>query len=187
MFAKSLTRTSRRRGLAFALAIVLPAAAVWAELLLSRIGGTGFLFLVSGVAVAVTAWYGGLWPGVVATAVAAIGVDYAFFAPGVLLQLGGVVQASALAAYVAGWVAVCALLHRDGMNRAADRSARAAAEAAASQSERAAQLTAALGRARSVSAVMEAALQESLHALGGDAAMLLLLDKDDESPSVPRA
>jgi signal transduction histidine kinase/ActR/RegA family two-component response regulator/uncharacterized protein YigA (DUF484 family) len=177
MSPEPISRRGAIPGLAYSVAVVLPAAAVWAELLLSRFVGSNFLFFATGGTIAVAAWYGGFWPGAVATVVG----------PGVLFQFGSTGEAWALAAFVAGWMAVCALLHTDTSRRLADRAARVGAQAAAAQSERVAQLTAALGRARSVTAVVEAAVQEALHALRGDAAMLILVSDDGAPGTVPRA
>ena len=68
-----------------------------------------------------------------------------------------------------------------------ERQARIAAERAAAHAQRAAQLTAALGRARSPAAVVEASVQESLHALRADGAMLLLIAEDGSMARVVRA
>ncbi len=69
-----------------------------AELLLSRFAGTSVVFLASSVGVALSVWYGGLWPGVLATAVAVIATDYVFYGPGALLQFGSLVAEDGVSA-----------------------------------------------------------------------------------------
>ena len=61
------------------------------------------------------------------------------------------------------------------------------AEQTARQSDRVAQLTAALGQARTPGAVIEAALQEPLHALEADAALVVLTRNDGDTAEIVRA
>jgi signal transduction histidine kinase/ActR/RegA family two-component response regulator len=68
-----------------------------------------------------------------------------------------------------------------------ERALRFDAQHAASHGERLSELTAALGRARSETAVLEAAVQEPLHALRADAAMFLAVSEDGQSATVMRA
>jgi signal transduction histidine kinase/ActR/RegA family two-component response regulator len=104
-----------------------------------------------------------------------------------LLDFGSPTEAYALAAVVLGALLVCAWFYRLSMRTRGERQARVAAERTASHAERVAQLTAALGRARSQASVIEAAVQEPLHALQADAAMLLLVADDAGSARVARA
>ena len=187
MLQEKVSRAGVRPGLAYALAVVVPAAAAAAELLLSPADGPPFIFLASGIAIGLVSWYGGFWPGALAVVASAIAIDYALAGPRVLLRVGSAAEAWALAFHVSGWMLVCALMHRDSINRSKDRQARAVAESAAAHSERAAQMTAALGRARSVQSVIEAVLQEPLHLLRGDAGRLLLAADDGASATVARA
>ena len=61
------------------------------------------------------------------------------------------------------------------------------AHRAASEADRIAELTAALSQARTPAAVVEAALQEPLHALGGDAGVMLTVSPDGHTLEVARA
>jgi signal transduction histidine kinase/ActR/RegA family two-component response regulator len=97
------------------------------------------------------------------------------------------VNAYALGALVLGTILLAAWLYRIHACATRDRLARLTAERAASHAENIAQLTAALGRARTPGAVIEAAVQEPLHALRADAAMLLLVAEDTLSARLARA
>src|SRR6185503_7481466 len=72
--------------------------------------------------------------------------------------------------FCAGWLAFCLVVDRIYRRAERDRRERHAAQYARNQAERLAQLTDALSRARTPEAVMEAAVQEPLHAFAADAA-----------------
>lgn len=170
-----------------AFAVIVLAVAVWAELLIRRTSGGDYVFITLGLAVATVALSGGFWLSVVAIATAALASDYFILGPGTLLSFGNPVEAVALAAFVGGWLVVCALLHR--VHRRSRRASEAciAAQRTAAQATRVAQLTATLGRARSADGVIEASIQEPLHGLGADAAMLLLVNEDASAATVAHA
>jgi signal transduction histidine kinase len=90
--------------------------------------------------------------------------------------------ASAIAAAIIFWLLV--LVYR---RMARDRALRLHAERAASQAMRSAELTAGLARARTPAAAIEAALQEPLHALGGESAVMFLINSDGSRADVARA
>jgi signal transduction histidine kinase len=99
---------------------------------------------------------------------AAVAIDFLFLGTGITLAAAG-------------------LLYRAHAGTRRSEHACAEAERKAAQAERLAQLTAALSRARSVPAAIDASVQEPLHALGADAAMLLLVGDDGRSATVARS
>ena len=96
-------------------------------------------------------------------------------------------NAAVLVVFCAGWLLFCAGLVRIYRRSQRDRQERIAAYHARAQAERLAQLTDALSRARTPEAVIEAAVQEPLHALAADAALLLIIDRDDQPMRIARA
>jgi K+-sensing histidine kinase KdpD/ActR/RegA family two-component response regulator len=178
----------RRRELvaAYALACGLFGVALWLELLLGR-AGPEFRFLAFSLAVALSAWYGGLGPGVLAVLLAFVASDYLLLGPGALLRFDSYDQVIALVGFALGWLAVCLAFHTTYQRVQRERNARDDAARAAAQSDRIAQLTAALAQARTPSGVIEASVQEPLKALRADAAMLLLIGEDRTSASIARA
>ena len=97
------------------------------------------------------------------------------------------VQMWTLLTFTAGCVALW-LIVRVGRSRSRRELAlRVEAQQAAEQGERLAELTAALGRARSEAAVLEASVQEPLHALRADAAMFVTVSEDHQSGQLARA
>ena len=178
----------RRRGIvaAYALACGLFGVALRLELLSGR-AGPEFRFLAFSLSIALSAWYGGLGPGVLALLLAIAAGDYFFLGPGAFLRFDSSSQVYALTVFGVGWFAVCLAFDATYRSLQRDRESRHEATRAAAQSDRIAQLTAALGRARTSAGVIEASIQESLRALRADAGMLLLIGEDGTSASVARA
>src|SRR5688572_18611347 len=104
-----------------------------------------------------------------------------------LLDVRRATEEVGLGALVLGALLLCVWVYRVHTRLRRERASRVAAERAAAHAQRVAQLTAALGRARSASAAIEASVQESLHALRADAAMLLLVAEDGRAAHVARA
>jgi len=93
---------------------------------------------------------------------------------------------SLLLVLVAGWVLFFFVLARIYRRARRDRCERLVAHQARAQAERVAQLTDALSRARTPETVIEAAVQEPLHALAADAALLLIVGRDDQPVQLAR-
>lgn len=182
------TATTANRRLA-AYAVTLPAvlAATAFGILCARADAGALSAAPLALAVALCAWYGGLGPGLAALVQAAVAVDVVFLTPGALLRFSSSRQAAAWVAFIVGWLAFCVLADRALRRRQVDRARRAEAEGAAAQAHRLTQLTAALGQARTPRSAIEAIVQEALHALTGDAGMLLLTTRDGARATVARA
>src|SRR6185503_451036 len=101
-----------------------------------------------GLAVAVSAWYGGFGPGLFALALAAAGADVFLIEPGSVMQFASAAEGVAFAFFVAGWLVFCILAERVYRQGQHDREVRTTAENSSSQANRLAQLTAALAQAR---------------------------------------
>jgi K+-sensing histidine kinase KdpD/CheY-like chemotaxis protein len=180
---------SRRRREAvadYALACGLFALALWIELLFDS-AGPPFRFLPFSLSVVLSAWYGGLGPGVLALLLAILAGDYFFLGPGAFLRFDSSDQVYALVGFAVGWLTVCLAFDATYRRVHSEREARDDAAEAAAQSDRIAQLTAALGQARTPSGVIEASIQESLKALRADAGMLVIVSADRASASIARA
>lgn len=89
--------------------------------------------------------------------------------------------------FCAGWLLFCAGLVRIYRRSQRDRQECVGAQRARVEAERVAQLTDALSRARTPETVIEAAVQEPLHALAADAAMLVIDGRDDQPLRLARA
>jgi GAF domain-containing protein len=124
---------------------------------------------------------------VLALVLSATAIDYVVVEPGSFLRFASTAQVVLFACYVAGWLGFCLLTEKTYRLLRRDRNLRRMAEQTARQADRVAQLTAALGQARTPGAVIEAALQEPLHALEADAGLVALTRGDTQSAEVVRA
>ena len=176
-----------RRIADYGLTVPAVAAGLVAGILANRAGAAPFSVTPLALVVALSAWHGGLGPGLFALAQAAIGIDALLIDPGSLFGFSNAAQGAAFAAFVVGWLIFCVLAERVYRQLQHDRQRRTAAEVSTSQANRLAQLTAALAQARTPRAAIEAALQEPLHALKADAGMLLLTSRDGETAEIARA
>ena len=157
--------------------LVAVGLALWLEVIIAPIAPLLALTPLS-LAAALTAWYGGFTAGGVALLVAAAGVDFLLLEPGSFLSFGGWDRALAVGLYLASWLVFAVLVERGYRQSRVDRETRVAAERQARQADRVSELTAALGQARTPSSVVEASLQEPLHALGAEAGVLFLTGSD---------
>jgi signal transduction histidine kinase/CheY-like chemotaxis protein len=185
----SLTRNRSRAGFAGAYGLTLPAVGLglWAAVLLAGTDARPLAATPLALAVALSAWYGGLGPGLFALGQAALGIDYFLVQPGTLLSTGGPAQAVGLVAFVLGWLGFCILAGLVVRQREQDRQARLDAEFASTRAGRLTQLTSALAQARTARTAIEAIVQESLHALRADVGALLLISRDGTTAEVARA
>jgi signal transduction histidine kinase len=124
---------------------------------------------------------------VVSLAGVALAADLFVVRPGTLFHVGHVGEGLALAGFLAVWLFICFATARFVRRLGTEKAQRLDAERAAAQAKRFAQLTAALAQARTPRLVIEAALQEPLHALKADRGHLLLLSRDGASIEVARA
>jgi signal transduction histidine kinase/ActR/RegA family two-component response regulator len=104
-----------------------------------------------------------------------------------LLEFGSANDGIGLGALALAALLLCVWVYRVNTRLSRERATRADAQRAASHAERVAQLAAALGRARAPAVAIEASVQESLHALHADGAMLLLVAEDGAAARVARA
>jgi signal transduction histidine kinase len=177
-----------RRTVVYALTFPAVVLATWAGVLLNGGADTVPLSLTPlTLVVALAAWLGGRGPGGLALGQSAIAADFLIVRPGTLLQFDTPLQAAAFGLYVAGWLGFCLLADRVFRSLHRDRDLRETAERAAAQADRVAQLTAALGQARTTRSAIEAALQEPMFALQADAGVLLLISGDHGTADVARA
>jgi len=185
----SFSRYRSRASLAGAYGLTVPAVGLglWVAVLLAGTDARPLAATPLALAIAVSAWYGGLGPGLFALGQAALGIDFFLIEPGTLLHTAGPAQAIALIAFVLGWLGFCFLAGLVVRQREQDRRARADAEFASTRAGRLAQLTSALAQARTARAAIEAIVQESLHALRADAGALLLISRDGTTADVARA
>jgi K+-sensing histidine kinase KdpD len=178
---------SARRVNVYTMTIPAVALGAWAGRTLSHAGAVPFALMPLTLVVAISAWYGGFGPGVFSLIQAAVATAVFFTATGRPAQFTGPGETGAFFVFVGGWLVFCFLVGRLFQQRNEDRRQRVAADATASQSHRLAQLTAALAQARTPRAAVEAAVQESLHALKADAAVLLFTSRDGTTAELARA
>jgi K+-sensing histidine kinase KdpD len=184
----SVTRTvsAAERLRAYALSLPAVGAGLWAGILIARTDAHLLAATPLALAVALSAWYGGLGPGLFALATAVLSIEVFLFERGALFNSISMAQGVALTAFIIGWT-VFSYLSGIGVRRSErDRQARLDAELASSQASRLSQLTSALSQARTTRAVIEAAVQECLHAMHADAGALLMISRDGARAEVAR-
>ena len=175
-----------RKRAAYAFSIPAVAFGVWAGLRAAHADVQPLSLTPLQLAIALTAWYGGLGPGLFALLQAAVAVDFFFLEPGTLFRFASAGEAAAFfCSSPAGWLSVypptsssagCITTACCAPPLTARRRRRTASE----------QLTAALAQARTPRSAIEAAVQEPLHALKADAGMLLLTSRDGATAEVAR-
>jgi signal transduction histidine kinase len=168
-------------------AILFVTAAAVAELLISRANFSHLALVPLSLAVAASVLTGGFGPGVLAVCLAAVAMDVIVIEPGVVFQFRDPSAPLEYVGFVAGWLVFCLAASGSYRRMLADRDRRRRAERAAFQADRIGQLTAGLAQARTPAAAIEAALQEPLHALGGDAGLVLLTSSDGRRADVARS
>lgn len=174
------------RPFSYAAGVCLVALALCFELFLSKLTGSSPSTTFFAVSIAVSAWYGGAGPGILALILSAAAIDYLVVVPGTFLHFTNIGEPVLFACYIIGWFGFCLLTERTYRILRRDRNLRRMAEQTARQSDRVAQLTAALGQARTPGAVIEAAVQEPLHAFEADAGVMALMRNDGQSAEIVR-
>ena len=187
MYDGSAMRESFHGVTRYALTALAVAGASWLEVLVRGSDAPSLALIPLSLAIALSVWLGGLVTGLIALLLSAIAADYLVIEPGSLLQFRSAGSGIAYAGFIAAWLLFCILADRIYRQMRADQAARDLAERAARQAERIAQLTGALAQARTPSAAAESALQEPLHALKADAALMLLTTSDSRHAEVARA
>ena len=177
----------RRRLTHLGATVLAVASASWLEYGIVQFNISHLSLVPLSLAIALSVWLGGFATGLLALALGALALDLFIIDPGSLLRFSDPGAALAYAGFIAGWLLFCVVA--DGVHRRmrVERDLRLTAERAACQADRVAQLSAALAQARTPSAAIESALQEPLHALEADAAMMLLTDDDGGQGQVARA
>jgi hypothetical protein len=171
----------------YALATATVAAASWIEILLAGSAASQLSLTPFALAIALSVWFGGLGPGVLALFWSALAMDMFVVEPGVMFRFERPATALVYGAFLGGWLMFCVLAGGVHRRTQLDRRARDEAVRAARRAERLAALTGALAQARTPEAAIEAALQEPLHALEATAAVMFLVSADGARAEVARA
>ena len=140
------TLAGEARPFSYAAAVCAVSVALCFELFLAKLTHSSHRRRGSPSASRLSAWYGGAGPGVLALILSAAAIDYVVYEPGTLFHFADVGQVVLFAGYVVGWLGFCLLTERTYRRLRRDRNLRRMAEQTARQSDRVAQLTAALGR-----------------------------------------
>src|SRR4051794_31001601 len=122
--------------------------ATWLALLLLRSPANFFAMAPFGLAVALSALWGGFGPGITAAILSLVASDLLLIGPGSMLTFGSPAQAFAWGAHGLAWVAFCVITRRVQGLAALAKARCSDAERAALQADRLAQLIAALSQAR---------------------------------------
>ena len=178
---------SVRRAAPYALTALAVATASWLELLINVSAASRLSLVPLSLAIALSVWLGGLPTGLLAVFLSALSIDFFLIAPGSFLRFPDGNAAVVYSGFIAAWLLFCAVADSVHRIMRRDSAARAAAERAAAEADRIAQLTSALAQARTPAAAIESALQEALHALDADAALMLLVANDGKEAEVARA
>jgi len=174
------------RPFSYATAVCAVAVAMCFELFISKLTNSLPSTTWFAVSIAVSAWFGGAGPGVLALILSALAIDYLVFEPGTFFHFSDIGQVMLFVCYILGWLGFCLLTERTYRLLRRDRNLRRMAEQTARQSDRVAQLTAGLGQARTPGAVIEAALQEPIHALEADGGLVVLTNSGGETAEIVR-
>ena len=178
--------SSVRRVAPYVAATVLVAIASWLEILLAGSDASQLSLTPFALAIALSVWFGGLGPGVLALFFSALAIDMFVVEPGVLLRFQRPAAALVYGAFLGGWLTFCLLAGRVFQQTQRDRVARQEAERVALRADRVAQLTAALAQSRTPAAVIEAALHEPMHALTADGGSFYLVSSDGTKAELSR-
>ena len=171
----------------YALSVLWVAVAAWFEWLIAH-SRAGLLSLTPfGLAIGISGCLGGFGPGALAVVLSAVALNVLIVSGGPFLSFRSPTDAFVFVVFCGGWLVFCLVVDRIYRRAERDRRERHAAQYARTQAERVAQLTDALSRARTPEAVMEAAIQEPLHAFAADAALLLVVGHDDQPLQLARA
>src|SRR5688500_9709267 len=171
----------------YALTALAVAGASWLEILIAGSAASQLSLTPLALAIAISLWLGGLVTGLLALALSALAIDFFVVDPGSFLQFRSPGSAITFAGFLGAWLLLCRVADSVHRRSRAEQQRRATAERAAWQTDRIAQLTAALAQARTPSAAIESALQEPLHALEAEAALMLLTSSDGRHAEVARA
>ena len=171
----------------YALSVLWVGVAAWSEWLIAH-SSAGLLSLTPfGLAIGISGCLGGFGPGALAVLLSAIALNVLVVGGGRFLTFRTPADALVFVVFCAGWLGFCLVVDRIYRRADRDRRERHAAQQTRAQAERLAQLTDALSRARTPEAVMEAAVQEPLHAFAADAALLLIVGREAEPLQLVRA
>src|SRR5436190_21059814 len=174
------------RPFSYAAAVCAVALAMCFELFISKLTNSLPSTTWFAVSIAVSAWFGGAGPGVLALALSAAAIDYLVYEPGTFFHFSDIGQVILFICYILGWLGFCLMTERTYRLLRRDRNLRRMAEQTAHQSDRVAQVTAALGQARTPGAVIEAALQEPLHALEAEGGLVVLTHSGGDTAEIVR-
>jgi K+-sensing histidine kinase KdpD len=171
----------------YAFSVLAVGAAAWLAMLLVRSPAPLFAMAPFGLAVALAVWLGGFGPGFAAVVLSLAAADLVVIVPGSLFTLESPGQALIWGAHGCAWLGFCVLAGR--IHRSAEHAKARSfeAERSAAHADRLAQLTAALAQARTSAGVIDAAVQEPLHAFKGDAGLLLLVSPEEGLMEIARA
>jgi K+-sensing histidine kinase KdpD len=170
----------------YLVSVATVAVATWLELLIARSPAARLSLTPFALSIALSALFGGFGPGAMSLLLSVLALDFFILTPGGLLDFDTTSDALVLATFCAGWLGFIALTQRKNRRDDRDRRRLIEAEDAAAQADRIAQLTGALAQARTPAAVIEAAVQEPLHALKAAAGLLVLISSDDRAMDVAR-
>jgi signal transduction histidine kinase len=171
----------------YGVATVLVVAAAAVEFVIGRSFVRELSLIPLSLAIAASVLAGGFGPGILAVCLSAIAMDLIVLEPGVIFQFENPAAPIEYVVFIAAWLIFCLFASTVHRGMLADRERRVHAERKARQADRVGQLTAALAQARTPAAAIEAALHEPLHALGGDAGVLLLMTPDGRDAEVARS
>jgi signal transduction histidine kinase len=177
----------RRRLEHFGATVVAVACASWLEYQIVQFDISHLSLVPLSLAIALSVWLGGLVTGLFALALGTFALDFLVIDPGSFFWFRDQYSALAYAGFLAAWLLFCVVAASVHRQMRGERELRLQAERAAWQADRISQLSAALAQARTPAAAIESALQEPLHALEADAAMMLLTDPDGQQAEVARA
>ena len=100
------------RPFSYAAGVCLVALALCFELFLSKLTGSSPSTTFFAVSIAVSAWYGGAGPGILALILSAAAIDYLVVVPGSFLHFSNIGEPVLFACYIIGWFGFCLLTER---------------------------------------------------------------------------
>jgi signal transduction histidine kinase/ActR/RegA family two-component response regulator len=171
----------------YGVAIIASVVAAGVQYFLQPVFGDRFLLAAFPAAVMVTAWFGGLGPGILATLGGSVTAAYFFVRPVNQVRVEDPATAAALFVLTLVGLLVGVAVRQLRQQAHTERDARTETERQLRQSDQLQQLTATLSRAKTPTDVLGTCLPDLLHAVEAEAGAVLLISDDGTQYEIAHA
>jgi signal transduction histidine kinase/CheY-like chemotaxis protein len=171
-------RRDRSPAVRYGVAVIASVIAAGAQYFLQPVFGDQFPLAAFPAAVVVTAWFGGLGPGLLATLVGSVTSAYFFLRPINQIRIEDPATAASLFVLTLVGLMVGVAVRQLRQQAHTERDARTETEKQLRQSDQLQQLTATLSRAKTPTDVLGTCLPDLLHAVEAEAGAVLVISDD---------